>query len=162
MRNRYSVQNRLRRLVTANSVLLAVISLSSLIMLIFSNKCYAQMLHNVSTASEFNQEFKNNIDQKMYYYVIESKYSEGLPIQEVQAAKELAKSLSLTTTQKESRQAITSVLDLCNNLEQHLIFNICSSIILSIGIIFMMFFVSPEMSWVYFGFLVNNLKRSTN
>ena len=118
MRNRYSVQNRLRRLVIATSALLVVISLSSLVMLIFSNKCYAQMLHNVSTASEFNQEFKNNIDQKMYYYVIESKYSEGLPIQEVQAAKELAKSLSLTTTQKDSRQAITSVLDLCNNLEQ--------------------------------------------
>ena len=31
--------------------------------------------------------------------------------------------------------------------------NSISSIILSIGIIFMMFFVSPEMSWVYFGFL---------
>ena len=31
--------------------------------------------------------------------------------------------------------------------------NSISSIILSIGIISMMFFVSPEMSWVYFGFL---------
>lgn len=118
MKDPFSIQNRLRWLVLSTGGLLAVILISSLAMLIFSNNRYSWMLHNVTTVSGFNQEFKNNIDQKMYYYVIESKYSEGLPIAEVEAAQELAKELLDTTTQKDSRQAITSVLDLCENLEE--------------------------------------------
>ena len=112
------MQDGLHRLVVAISVLLAVILTSALAMLLSFNSHYARLLHNVTMASEFNQEFKNNIDQKMYYYVIESQYSEGLPVAEVNAAQELAKALIDTTTQKDSRQAITSVLDLCENLEE--------------------------------------------
>lgn len=33
---------------------------------------YNEILNNVTTASEFNQNFKEDIDSKMYYYVIES------------------------------------------------------------------------------------------
>ncbi len=112
------MQDGLHRLVVAISVLLAVILTSALAMMLSFNSHYARLLHNVTMASEFNQEFKNNIDQKMYYYVIESQYSEGLPVAEVNAAQELAKALIDTTTQKDSRQAITSVLNLCENLEE--------------------------------------------
>ncbi len=118
MSRMFSVQDGLHRLVVAISVLLAVILTSALAMMLSFNSHYARLLHNVTMASEFNQEFKNNIDQKMYYYVIESQYSEGLPVAEVNAAQELAKALIDTTTQKDSRQAITSVLDLCENLEE--------------------------------------------
>lgn len=78
---------------------------------------YSGILHNVTTASEFNQDFKESIDLKMYYYVVESHYSEGLPIEEVQSAQELARSLLNTTTEKESWKAINGVLNLCMNLE---------------------------------------------
>lgn len=118
MSRMFSVQDGLHRLVVAISVLMAVILTSALAMMLSFNSHYARLLHNVTMASEFNQEFKNNIDQKMYYYVIESQYSEGLPVTEVNAAQELAKALIDTTTQKDSRQAITSVLDLCENLEE--------------------------------------------
>ncbi len=118
MKQTFSIQTRLRQLVLASSALLVVILVSALIMLVSSNSHHSQLLHNVATASEFNQEFKSNIDQKMYYYVIESQYSEGLPIAEVHAAQELARSLIDTTTQKDSHQAIASVLDLCENLEK--------------------------------------------
>lgn len=118
MNEKFSIQGRLNRLVITISILIAVILVSTLAMLISSNNHYGRLLYNVTTASEFNQEFKNSIDQKMYYYVIESQYSEGLPIAEVRAAQELAKSLLATTTQKDSHQAITSVLDLCENLEE--------------------------------------------
>ena len=117
MKRSDSIKNRLRRLVTAISVLLAVLLVAALLMLISYNGHYSRLLHNVTTASEFNREFKNTIDQKMYYYVIESQYSQGLPIEEVHSAQTLAKSLINTTRQKDSRQAITSVLDLCENLE---------------------------------------------
>ncbi len=118
MKQTFSVQARLRRLVVAVSALLVVILVAALAMTAFSNSYYTRLLHNVSMASEFNQAFKANIDQKMYYYVIESQYSEGLPIQEVRDAQQLARSLIDTTTQKDSRQAITSALDLCENLEE--------------------------------------------
>lgn len=114
----FSIQGRLRRLVVVISILLVAILGSALTMLFSANNHYTQLLFNVTTASEFNQEFKNSIDQKMYYYVIESQYSDGLPVAEVQAAQELAQSLIDTTTQKDSRQAITSVLNLCENLEE--------------------------------------------
>lgn len=117
MNHTVSIQKSLRRLVTAIGVLLALILASALLMLLSSNRHYSTLLHNVTTASEFNQEFKNSIDQKMYYYVIESQYSEGLPIAEVTAAQELAQSLIDTTANRESRQAINSVLNLCENLE---------------------------------------------
>lgn len=113
----YSIKGRLRQLVTAIAILLAVLMAAALMMLVSYNRHYARLLHNVTTASEFNREFKNSIDQKMYYYVIESQYSQGLPIEEVRDAQALAKSLRATTTRKNSRQAITSVLDLCENLE---------------------------------------------
>ena len=78
---------------------------------------YNEILNNVTTASEFNQNFKNDIDSKMYYYVIESQYSEGLPIKEVQSAEKLAQNLLATTTEKDSVTAIAGVLNLCTNLE---------------------------------------------
>ncbi len=78
---------------------------------------YREILHNVTTASEFNQDFKESIDLKMYYYVVGSRYSEGLPIEEVKAAQGLAQSLQDTTTQKESWKAVNDVSKLCENLE---------------------------------------------
>ena len=45
---------------------------------------YNAILNNVTTASDFNQNFKDDVDLKMYYYVIDSQYSDGLPVKEVQ------------------------------------------------------------------------------
>ena len=117
MKRVHSIKGRLRHLVAAISIVLAVLLVSVLLMLGSYSSHYARLLHNVTTASEFNREFKDTIDLRMYYYVIESQYSQGLPIEEVRAAQTLAKSLIDTTFQKNSRQAITSVLDLCENLE---------------------------------------------
>lgn len=78
---------------------------------------YHAILNNVTTASDFNQNFKEDVDLKMYYYVIDSQYSEDLPVQEVQSAKAIAQKLIDTTTEKESLRAISSVLNLCQNLE---------------------------------------------
>ncbi|MDO5544299.1 MAG: sensor histidine kinase [Eubacteriales bacterium] len=118
MKHTDSIKGRLRRLVIAVSVLLAVLLAAVLLMLGSYSSHYSRLLHNVTTASEFNRDFKDTIDQRMYYYVIESQYSQGLPIEEVRAAQSLAKALIDTTYEKNSRQAITSVLDLCENLER--------------------------------------------
>lgn len=114
----HSIQSRMRRLVVVICGFMAAILVVMLTLLFINNGQYENLLYNVTTASEFNQDFKANIDLKMYYYVIESQYSEGLPVQEVKAAQELAKNLLTSTSQKDSLRAITSVLDLCENLEE--------------------------------------------
>jgi two-component system sensor histidine kinase YesM len=68
---------------------------------------YHAILNNVTTASDFNQNFKDDIDLKMYYYVIDSQYSEGLPIKEVQSAEIIAQKLFDTTTENDSLRAIS-------------------------------------------------------
>lgn len=79
---------------------------------------YNAILNNVTTASDFNQNFKDDIDLKMYYYVINSQYSEGLPIKEVQSAEEIATKLIDTTTERDSLRPIISALNICDNLEE--------------------------------------------
>ncbi len=113
-----TIQQRMHWLVTAFSILAALILVSVLAMLLTYSSHYSDLQYNVTTASEFNRDFKDTIDLKMYYYVTGSRYSEGLPLVEVQNAQKLARNLLSTTTQKDSLLAITSVLDLCVNLEQ--------------------------------------------
>ena len=106
----------LRLLGVCFAPLLLVIVVQLFVMLSYSRQ-YSSVLHNVTTASAFNQDFKENIDLTMYYYVVGSQYSTGLPIPEVEAAQELARNLTTTTTDKNSRKAIDSVLDLSISLE---------------------------------------------
>ena len=118
MSRRDSIQSRMRRLVVVSCGFMAAVLVVTLALVMAYSSQYKNLLYNVTTASEFNQDFKENIDLKMYYYVIESRYSEGLPIQEVQDAQALAKDLLDSTSQKDSLRAVTSVLDLCENLEE--------------------------------------------
>lgn len=80
---------------------------------------YHAILNNVTAASDFNQNFKDVVDNKMYHFVIDSQYSEGLPkvIEEVESAEAIASRLLETTTEKDSLRAIRSVLSLCLNLK---------------------------------------------
>lgn len=112
-----SIQSRMRHMVAVFCGFMTAMLAVMLALVLMHNSQYKNLLYNVTTASEFNQDFKETIDLKMYYYVIESRYSEGLPIQEVQDAQSLAKDLLNTTSQRDSLRAVTSVLDLCENLE---------------------------------------------
>lgn len=112
-----TLESRLRKLMISIIVPLLGMLAVTFVALFSYVSMYQNILHNVTTASEFNQDFKSSIDLKMYYYVVDSHYSEGLPIDEVRAAQDLAQDLLDTTTQKESWKAINSVLKLCRNLE---------------------------------------------
>ena len=113
-----SVRRRLRGLIFTFALLAFLILAAASGLLVRYNSRYKNLLYNVITASEFNQDFKTTIDLKMYYYVIESQYSDGLPLEEVRAAQQLAEELLSTTTEKDSSMAISSVLSLCHNLEE--------------------------------------------
>ncbi|MDO5400946.1 MAG: sensor histidine kinase [Eubacteriales bacterium] len=117
MKKPASISRQMRRLVYAFSALTAAVLLIAAATLLIYQTRYRGILHNLTTASEFNQDFKTDVDLKMYYFVVESRYSEGLPLTEIRAAQALARELRASTTHRESLQAITSVLDLSENLE---------------------------------------------
>ena len=60
---------------------------------------YNSILNNVTTASDFNREFTDNIKTKMYYFVIDSQYSEGMPTEEVKSAEAIAKKIGISQVQ---------------------------------------------------------------
>jgi len=115
-----TLQSRLWRMIlfVALPPMMAIVVIAS-IGISFALK-YDAILNNVSAASNFNQNFKYVVDNKMYHFVIDSQYSEGLPkvIEEVQSAEAIASSLIETTTEKDSLRAIRSVLNLCQNLKE--------------------------------------------
>ncbi len=113
-----SLRRRLRMLVLSCFVPLALVIFLLLGLLLNYSRQYNTVLHNVTSASAFNQDFKESIDLQMYYYVVGSRYSTGLPTQEVENAQSLARSLMQTTTDKDSRRAIESVLNLSENLQK--------------------------------------------
>ena len=106
-------------LVVALPLMIVIIAIAS-IGIVYALQ-YRAILNNVTTASYFNQNFKDDVDLKMYYYVIDSQYSEGLPLEEVQSAEKIAKKLTDTTTEKDSLRAVSSVLNLCRNLEDKML-----------------------------------------
>lgn len=120
IRKKITMRHRLTRLVMMIVGPMAGFIFVLIGILVWHTWQYNTILDNVTTASAFNQNFKENIDLKMFYYIVESAYSEGLPIEDVEAAKEIAEKLLETTTQSDSVDAIESVRDLCITLEDRM------------------------------------------
>lgn len=112
-----TLDSRIRKLIILFLIPVLVMLVVTFSLLYSYSSTYSSILHNVTTASEFNQDFKEDIDLKMYYFAVDSHYFEGLPIEQVQSAQELARGLLDTTTARKSWKAINNVLNLCENLE---------------------------------------------
>ena len=111
-----SISSRLRALILQLAVPLCLLSVFVLLVFLVSSLSVSQVSRNISTASQFNQNFKDEVDLKMYYFVTGS--DDKLPLEEVQAAEELATELLENTRSRESHRAANSVLDLCQNLRR--------------------------------------------
>lgn len=112
-----TMQKKLWKMILVVTIPLMVIIIIVVAIGIAYGLKYNAILNNVTTASDFNREFTDNIKTKMYYYVIDSQYSEGMPVDEVKSAETIALKLIDTTAEKDSLRAINSVLNLCHNLE---------------------------------------------
>lgn len=113
-RQNKSLNSRILSLITAVFVPMLLLSLSILFLLIVYNAQYDSISNNIVKTSTFNQDFKDDVDLKMYYFVSGS--SDELPYTEIEAAKNLAESLTRTTENPDSRRAISNVLNLCDSL----------------------------------------------
>ena len=115
-----SLAQQLRKLLWSMLLLVCVVLVSTLTVLLLHNRQYSIVTANIVRASQFNQNFKEDVDLKMYYYVIDSSYGETLPLQEVDEAKALAQELLDGTQDRQSRKAIASAIDLCENLSERI------------------------------------------
>ena len=111
-----SISGRLRDLILHLAVPLCLLSVFVLLVFLLSSLSLAQVSRNISTASQFNRNFKDEVDLKMYYFVAGS--NDELPWDEIQTAEDLATELLETTHSRESHRAAGSVLDLCENLRR--------------------------------------------
>ena len=76
----------------------------------------SRITHNVGVCSEFSLDFKENMDLKMYHYVVGSREQPMLPIGDLNEAIDIARSLQKTTERRESQKAIRNVINYCSNL----------------------------------------------
>ncbi len=83
---------------------------------------YSITLQNVTTASELNINFKDNLDLDMYHIVVQSSdNADELPLEEVEKAEDILKRLENTTTQKDNLWRLESMLNLCKRLKECMI-----------------------------------------
>ena len=113
--DRGSISGRMSRLIVSMALPILLVSVLLLGLLIAFNLQYSSVSSNIADASGFNQDFKNEVDLKMYSYVTGS--SAALPTGEVETAQRLAEKLLKNTTNSDSRKAINNVRHLCASLE---------------------------------------------
>ena len=115
LRDRHDISAKIRALIIQLALPLCVLAVFVLALFFIYSLRYARISSNISTASQFNQNFKDEVDLKMYYFVTGS--SDALPLDEVEKAEDLADTLLATARSRESLRAVSSVLDLCENLK---------------------------------------------
>lgn len=117
---RRTIKDQLKNLILTLILPMSVIIVVILVIFIGYNVRYAGASGNIAVASQFNQNFKDDIDLKMYYFATDSEYASGIPYEEVETALNLAKELRGNTRNKESQKAIGSVLNLCGTLRERI------------------------------------------
>ncbi len=113
-KDKNSITGRMVSLGMTVFVPMLALALFVLFLLVVYNMQYSAVTRNITEASRFSQNFKDDVDLKMYYFVSGS--SDELPWEEVRTARELAESLLESSRNSESRHAISSVINLCDSL----------------------------------------------
>ena len=116
--NKNTVQGKMYRLMLQMFIPIAVILVSIFVMLLTRNLIYASVSGNIVKVSGFNQKFKQEIDEQMYFYV--TGYSDEMPWDDVESARSLAEDLLKNTSNLNGRKAMTSVLSLCDKLGSYM------------------------------------------
>lgn len=112
------------RLLLTMTISMIAIILALIVMLISVNHRYSAALINANTAADFNKEFKDTIDLKMYVHVIRPRSErsmEDLPMDELDAAVGVLHRLEVTTTLRDNRWRIRSMLNMCENLRAYML-----------------------------------------
>jgi len=109
-----SIKGKIFRLISTLFLPMLVLAVAAILMLALYNIQYSHISSNIIKASSFNQNFKDEVDLKMYYFV--SGNSDEIPYREIEQAQALAESLLESTDTPESRRCMESVLDLIHSM----------------------------------------------
>jgi len=104
---KHSLARQLRKLMTTTLIPMLLLIVTTFAAFLVCNYQYKKVSGNITMASGFSQDFKNDIDLKMYYYATGSEYATGLPTKDVEAALTLARNLQERTNNRDSEKAIT-------------------------------------------------------
>ena len=113
-KDRNSIDGKLKSLIRQMIIPFSVILILVIVLFVAFMLQYARVSSNITTASRFNHNFKDEVDLKMYTFVSGS--SDELPYAEVGTARNLAETLQKATGNREAHRTIQSVLNLCDNL----------------------------------------------
>ena len=92
-----------------------------LYMLVWQNGQYRQSIRNLTLATEFNFDFKANIDYKMYRIVIGADTFDSLsPYEDLDRSRQLFVQLRDSTTQETGRKGLDGILRLIGILEKRI------------------------------------------
>ena len=92
-----------------------------LYMMAWQNKQYKQSIKNLTMATEFNFDFKSNIDYKMYRIVIGADTFETLnPYEDLENSRKMFLKLKESTPQEDSKKGIDGILVLMGILEKRI------------------------------------------
>ena len=119
-----SIEQQIRRLLITVLPVMGFIIVLLIVMMLSINSQYTGVLQSANTAADFNKEFKSMLDSGMYNHVIapRSKASlETLPMDVLNDAEDVLKRLENTTTLRDNRWRIQSMLDMCENLRNYMI-----------------------------------------
>ncbi|MBO7452360.1 MAG: sensor histidine kinase [Clostridiales bacterium] len=116
--NKKNIQGKMYSLILQMFIPVIAILFILFALILTRNLMYGSVSGNIVKASGFNQNFKDDVDLKMYLYVSGS--SDEIPWDEVNSARKLAEELLDDTTNPDSRKAMTNVLTLCDNLSTYM------------------------------------------
>ncbi len=121
---RVSISHQINKLlaIAVISMLLIIVALIS--MLVSISRQYTSALQNANTAADFNMEFKKALDLEMYNHVIRARSDqsvEELPMSELDDAVGVLHRLEATTTLRDNRWRIRSMLNMCENLRGYMV-----------------------------------------
>ena len=121
---RRSIVQQIHQLLWAVAAAMAIIIVVMFVTMLSVNGQYAAVLQNANNAADFSKEFKNTIDSEMYNHVIRPRDQasiDDLPLTELDQAVSVLHRLEASTTLRDNRWRIQSMLNMCENLRTYMI-----------------------------------------
>ena len=119
-----TTRQQIRKLLVMMSAASAFIIAVLAFVLLSVSRQASDVLACATTAADFNQEFKANLDLEMYNHVIRPRSEtsvDELPMEELDNAEKVLKQLAVETTLPDNRWRVQSMLDMCANLRMYMI-----------------------------------------
>lgn len=118
-----SIEQQIKRLLITILPVMGFIIILLIVMMLSINHQYTNVLQSANTAADFSKEFKSVLDSGMYNHVIAPRSSaspDTLPMDVLDDAVAVLKRLENTTTLRDNRWRIQSMLDMCENLRGYM------------------------------------------